>query len=55
MIRTRTRCERARRDGDGWLAELVDGDGRRAHGARPRAGQRRGPVGLELPRRRRWA
>ena len=29
-IRTRTRCERARRDGGGWAADLVDGDGRRS-------------------------
>ena len=27
-IRTRTRCERAARDGDGWVAELVGSDGR---------------------------
>ena len=56
VIRTRTRCERARRDGDGWLA----GSGRRQRPprrqvARPRPGQRRRPLGLELPERRRWA
>jgi glycerol-3-phosphate dehydrogenase len=36
VVRTRTRCERARRDGEGWLAEIVDGDGRR-HQVRARA------------------
>ncbi len=29
VIRTRTRCERARREGGGWVAELVDAQGRR--------------------------
>ena len=29
-IRTRTRCERARRDGAGWVAELIDAQGRRS-------------------------
>ena len=30
VIRTRTRCDHARRDGEGWLADLVDGGGRRS-------------------------
>ncbi len=29
VIRTRTRCDHARRDGSGWLADLVDGSGHR--------------------------
>ena len=29
-IRTRTRCERARRDGAGWVADLIDAQGRRS-------------------------
>ena len=29
-IRTRTRCEHAQRDGDGWVADLQDGSGRRS-------------------------
>ena len=29
VIRTRTRCDHARREGDGWLADLVDDNGRR--------------------------
>jgi glycerol-3-phosphate dehydrogenase len=36
VIRTRTRCERARREGAGWAADLVDADGRRT-GVRARA------------------
>ena len=35
VIRTRTRCDHARRDGDGWLAELVDGSGHRIAGRAP--------------------
>ena len=30
MIRTRTCCDHARRDGDGWLVDLVDGSGQRS-------------------------
>ena len=52
---TRTRCERARRDGDGWIADLRRRGRPPLAGPRPCPGQRGRAMGVELSERAGWA